>query len=256
MDITRLNSLHLEDINNETHPSAFFEGRDYTLLIYRFFKDDEDNLEVESYPFIFMDEKIYQYNRYEQKAILIEDFGKLYNILDLFVDKCMEKVYSHVEKIEILEESIHEDLSAIKNWVVYKKELVRMERILMQAMKIHQYFIAKTPKIKEDNHLFTGFEDIEEHLNRIHRVCGSNILKLDSIYSLYATLSNEKMNTTMYILTIISAIFLPLNLLVGFFGMNTEGMYFSGNANGTFYVTLVLIVLFIALYAYFMKFKK
>ncbi len=256
MDINILNALHLEDINNSAHPSAFFEGHGYKILIYRLFKSDIDSLEVVSYPFILIDGGIYAYDREKKSTSKIEDFTSFYNIIDTFVDQSMQKVESYVEKVEELEEKIHENLSAIQDWVVYKKELVRMERILAQAVKIHQYFITKTDTIKEDKHLFAGFEDIEEHLSRIYRVCGINIIKLDSIYSLYSTLSNEKMNTTMYILTIISAIFLPLNLLVGFFGMNTEGMFFSGNQSATLYVSAILIALFVGLYTYFIKFKR
>jgi Mg2+ and Co2+ transporter CorA len=63
------------------------------------------------------------------------------------------------------------------------------------------------------------------------------------------------MNSTIYTLTIISAIFLPLNLLVGFFGMNTQGMFLSENINGTFIITTLLFIMFIVLILYF-KFKK
>jgi hypothetical protein len=53
------------------------------------------------------------------------------------------------------------------------------------------------------------------------------------------------MNNNIYALTILSGIFLPLNLVVGFFGMNTEGLFFANNALGTFYVVTILGGLFI-----------
>jgi magnesium transporter len=51
------------------------------------------------------------------------------------------------------------------------------------------------------------------------------------------------MNRIIYILTIISAIFLPLNLVVGFFGMNTTSLPFTKHAGGTYNVVLIMIFL-------------
>jgi magnesium transporter len=49
------------------------------------------------------------------------------------------------------------------------------------------------------------------------------------------------MNRSIYILTIISVIFLPLNLVVGFFGMNTGGLPFQ-HAMGTMdaFISMIL----------------
>jgi len=69
--------------------------------------------------------------------------------------------------------------------------------------------------------------------------------KLDYLHSFYNAKSNEKMNRILYILTIISAVFLPLNLVVGFFGMNTSGLPFTQVPLGTFYAVSIMISLFI-----------
>ncbi|HFC03455.1 MAG TPA: hypothetical protein ENJ74_01155, partial [Nitratifractor salsuginis] len=54
---------------------------------------------------------------------------------------------------------------------------------------------------------------------------------------------DERMNRNMYWLTIISAIFLPLTLLTGFFGMNTGGLPFTEDPSGTAKVLLLSLVL-------------
>jgi magnesium transporter len=61
-----------------------------------------------------------------------------------------------------------------------------------------------------------------------------------------------------YILTIISAVFLPLNLLVGFFGMNTSGLPFtSPDQTGTLYaVSMMFSLIILILIAIFVWHKK
>jgi magnesium transporter len=49
------------------------------------------------------------------------------------------------------------------------------------------------------------------------------------------------MNNTIYTLTLLSAIFLPLNLIVGFFGMNTTSLPFTVGDGGTYSVITLLI---------------
>jgi len=69
--------------------------------------------------------------------------------------------------------------------------------------------------------------------------------KLDYLYSFYNAKSNDKMNRMIYLLTIISAVFLPLNLVVGFFGMNTSGLPFADGKFGTYNAIMIMVSLVI-----------
>lgn len=248
MQLSTLDKLHLEDIKNREHPSVFFNTQEYKILIYRLFNEDKDNLNVESHSYIIgKDEDIYSYIQSENRLIHIDSYKSFYNILDNLVDKVMVKMESHIKQIEELEETVYDNRDAIQTWFTLKKEMLRMERILSQAIKAHASFIESSASIKSTPELFTGFEDIEEHLNRVFRSCSANISKLDHIYSLYTTIVNDRMNKTIFSLTVISAIFLPINLIVGFFGMNTEGLFFAGNPNATILVTTIMISILISL---------
>jgi magnesium transporter len=242
-----INPLHLEDIQNPEHPSIFLETDDYNILIYRLFDDNINKLDVYSNSFLIYNENIYEYNKEKNEFIKYDDFDKLYKTVDNLVDKSMKKLKENIYKIEELEEIIYDEKPSMKEWFNLKKEMIRMERVLNQAVITHQYFMKKNIKINEDNNLLTGFEDIKEHLNRAYRNCQTSLLKLDNIYNIYNTISNEKMNSTIYILTIISAIFLPLNLVVGFFGMNTTDMFLNEYKNGTLIVSSLLIMISIIL---------
>ncbi|MCX6077646.1 MAG: hypothetical protein NTW78_12290 [Campylobacterales bacterium] len=248
MQLSFLEKPHQEDMYNGDHPSIFFQHENYKLLIYRLFSKNFNKLNVTSHAYVIDNgNNIFTFNRYEERFIKIDDYKSFYHILDTLVDKTMEEIENHVELIEELEESIYENKDAIKEWFTLKKEMVRMERLLSQAAKIHMEFIKSSDVIMHDNELLVGFEDIEEHLNRVFRFCVMNIDKLDNIYSLYTIIANESMRKTMLFLTIISAVFLPINIVVGFFGINTAGLYFSGNPHATDYVALIIISILTAL---------
>jgi len=65
--------------------------------------------------------------------------------------------------------------------------------------------------------------------------------KLDALKTFNITKNNEQMNQTIYILTLLSGVFLPLNLIVGFFGMNTTSLPFTVGEGGTYYVVTLLL---------------
>lgn len=100
-----------------------------------------------------------------------------------------------------------------------------------------------------ENFPLNHYADLHEHCERIVRTSTLQLSKLDYLYSFYNTRTNEKMNRLIFFLIIVSAIFLPLNLIVGFFGMNTSGLPFTGGSGGTLNViggllTLIVITTF------------
>jgi magnesium transporter len=64
------------------------------------------------------------------------------------------------------------------------------------------------------------------------------------------------MNKIMFVLTIISAIFLPLTLITGFFGMNTGGLPFTNDPDGTLKAIAVSIVFEIPFILWIYKLMK
>lgn len=253
MELEALNSLHIEDIKNENHPSAFFETEEYKVLIFRFFRENKSNIDVFSLSFLINNhQEIFYFNK-ETNLMTKLSPVEFYQFIDTIIDEGIEYLNSLIKRIEEMEESIFENADSIKNWFELKKQMTRIERILSHILKIEEQFFDKFNVFKKNNNLKAGFEDIDEHLNRALRTTQANSLKLDHIYNIRTALMNEKTNSVMYILTVISAIFLPLNLLVGFFGMNTDGLYFSGNPNGTIIVTTILGTTILLMSLFFMK---
>lgn len=71
------------------------------------------------------------------------------------------------------------------------------------------------------------------------------IYRLDGLYSLINSIKSERLNQNIYVLSIISTIVLPLNLIVGFFGMNTGGLFLQANPYGSLIVLGVIALVFV-----------
>lgn len=254
MTLEDITQVHQIDLKNSTHPSAFFEHNEYKLLIYRLFDDTKECVNVQTHHFIIT--KSGEIYKYDKDFITIPDTHSLYQQIDTIVNKSMQKVADMLSLIEQLEEDIYDTKDIIETWFELKKDMLRMERNLNQTLSIHKTFMKRADFVQNDKKLFMHFEDIEEHLSRMQRNCESNLLKLDGIYNLHTTLANEKMNQKIFALTILSAIFLPANLLVGFFGMNTKGLFFEENPNGTLIVTSIILSVFISIGLFFLIQRK
>ncbi len=253
MRLEELNHLHLEDIKNENHPSAFFETKEYKVLILRFFNGKKHKLDVFSLGFVI--DQNHNFFYFDKKNGILKKISlkEFYIFVDDMIDDGVTYLDQLIKKTEDLEESIFENPNTMKNWFELKKQIARIERLLIHILKIEEQFYKKMSILEDDPNLQAGFEDIDEHLNRALRASQATNLKLDHIFNLRNALVGEKTNRVIYLLTVISAVFLPLNLLVGFFGMNTGGLYLSEDPNGTMIVAGILSMLVLSMSLLFMK---
>jgi len=54
---------------------------------------------------------------------------------------------------------------------------------------------------------------------------------------------NEQTNRTLFVLTAVTVLALPINMVAGLFGMNVGGIPFAGRAHGFFFIAGTLIAL-------------
>jgi len=245
---SKINTLHKNDIMNEQHSSYFFTTDDYTLLITRFFDLQEDGLVGVSTPYIFFtDAQNYKFIRETKEFELLNSGHESVAIsIDTQLEKSEKLIMHYIDEIDKLEDDLYmRKLSPIflDLWFDLKKDITRMERMLERAYES----LKKYTRFYSENATFPDhqFANILEHIERYQRLSSLNSNKLDTLYNYYNSLKNDKMNNNIYALTVLSGIFLPLNLVVGFFGMNTENLFFSGNPEGTLNVVTLLIALFI-----------
>ena len=95
-------------------------------------------------------------------------------------------------------------------------------------------------------------------MERIRDMAQDAMDRLDHLYDFYRAKVDEKMNRNVYYLTLLSGLFLPLTLITGFFGMNTGGLLWTADPQGTWKVIGISIVLELLFFLpfYFLNRKK
>ncbi len=256
MEIKNIDSLHQADIKNDLHPSIFYSDNNYDLFILRLPNQKENKLEFINSSYIITDKEYGFYDKFNSKIIILKNIKEFYLHLDKSITSTIELVTNYYTKVSDLEESVYENKklnSFNSTWYSYKNDLIRINRVLYKAIEALDNMIYSYKK--EKDYLERNFADIHEHLQRAYRSVGLCLEKLDALYNFYQSKTNEQMNRIIYILTLLSGIFLPLNLIVGFFGMNTTNLPFTTEENGTSYVisSLIITTLIATLLTLFMK---
>ena len=225
------NKFLIDDILNSEHPSDFDYSNEFSLLILRLPFIKNEKVEVFSYVFLFQNEIVYIFNRKIKDFEKLGGFKEFYDYLNLRIDKILAKLNNFHFQIAKMEDTMYDGIiekSFTKKWLRLKKDLVLIERLIVHALIAYERFI-KYHKLN-DNY---AFKDLQEHLNRAFSFSRSGIEKLDYLYEFFQAKQDEKMNKIMFILTILSGIFLPLTLITGFFGMNTGGLPLVNSARNS-----------------------
>lgn len=249
--------LHLEDLQNDLHPSVFDENEGYDMLIVRLPRIDAD-LNVQSIGFVITDEESYLYDKAAKQLVLLESrFEGPHTYLDKLADALLKSFGTYQERIADMEEMLYADRKSehfMTNWLGLKRDILRIERIMTRAVETMQDLIERYES--DGGFPLNHYVDLHEHMDRITRSATLQLSKLDYLYNFHNARTNEKMNKMIYLLTIISAVFLPLNLVVGFFGMNTSGLPFTEGAAGTAGAVTVMLVLVVVTSLVVMLWRK
>jgi magnesium transporter len=253
-----LDPLHAEDLANKEHPSIFDENENYDLLIMRI-PVIETSLEMDSMGFIITPEKSYYYDKGNKKFHVFDDrFNGPHKAIDTMVDRLLKAFSKYKDLTADMEEFLYLDKTAnnfMTQWLDLKRDILRIERVMLRTSETMKELIEYYEGV--DDFPINNYVDLHEHLDRITRSAALQLSKLDYLYSFYNTRTNEKMNSLIFALTIISAVFLPLNLVVGFFGMNTSGLPFAEGGMGTLKaVALMGTLMIITSFVVYLSYKK
>jgi magnesium transporter len=174
-----------------------------------------------------------------------------YLIIDICLDHFHIQRENYEEKLDQLAENIEREKH--NNSLIVDAQNLKREIMLS---KRHAFAIKDVSNaiVRCDSELFADanehfFRDLHDHCLENHNAFAHLYDQAKMSIDLLLSLNSFRMNEIMKVLTIITTIFLPLNLITGLFGMNFDNMPLLRHEFG-FYMIIISIVLF-SLFSYF-----
>ncbi len=203
-------------------------------MILRLPKVEEEGVRVDSFGFVIAEGHVAVFDRKENRLESLGKLDALAHFLDRDIDTLVKEIQRYHFDIDLMEESLYSEKISeefMQEWLRYKKDVSLIHRVMFHATLAFELFVAFCKKQEVADIL--PFADILEHMGRVRDLAKSAMEKLDNLYDFYRAKVDERMNKNVYYLTIISGVFLPLTLITGFFGMNTGGLPWVEDPNGT-----------------------
>ena len=171
----------------------------------------------------------------------------LHQIIDSIVDDYLPVMDDFDERINELEDNIftlHRPSDKILEEILgLKRSVLRLRRISSKQLEVlyrmshGQFQLISGP-------VLPFFRDIYDHLLRVTDLAESYRDLISGSLEAYLSVVSNRLNEIMKVLTIFSAIMLPLTFITGFFGMNLPEI--TGIQSHTVYMLLWTMMIFVS----------
>ncbi|MGA0068653.1 MAG: magnesium/cobalt transporter CorA [Miltoncostaeaceae bacterium] len=167
----------------------------------------------------------------------------LYEIVDQMFDYCFPILDKIGFKLDTLEDAIFEgqsnelvrDISNVKQEIINYRKIIKPQRPTLRMLEraVQRY-------APDDLEIY--FDDIVDKNERIWDSLENYKEVADALEATNESVITHRLNAMLALLTIISAVILPLTLITGFYGMNIDGLPFAHNGVASFIMLLVVMV--------------
>jgi Mg2+ and Co2+ transporter CorA len=179
----------------------------------------------------------------------------IYMILDQFADLNVEAQVMIRDHIQNMSNTLNEtpakvninDLAHLRAQVENLISLVENQLYCISALN------ASDNEVLQDPHRKAYLEDLVSETEIMQRGVYRLENRVKDLYNDYQTVGNERVDKRLRLLTIVSAITLPLALLAGLLGMNVGGVPGITNPYGFIIVIILMVVIVLVESWYFLR---
>ena len=143
-------------------------------------------------------------------------------LLDQTIDTLLANREFTTELLSSWQEHLLEGEGWFDDWQALMRlqgQLRRLEVVAESQLDALEEWREQTPLALDDS-LSVRFNDLQEHVRRVYNHATVVQQDIDALVQIYFSANTHRTNKILKFLTVISALFLPLNLLAGIFGMN------------------------------------
>jgi Mg2+ and Co2+ transporter CorA len=269
----RIHDAHFSDSLNEAHPSFFDSADDYEMVIFRGLASQNDLTTFETRPTaIFLLDRLLVTVRPSDsisvalvKRRLLEltsripqrPVGLMHLILSAMIDRFMALREPLTRQIEEWQRDLLDPTHPFNDWMAllgHRNRLGKLEVICDEHQDAVMAWREDTT-VQIDDHLAVRINDILEHIRRVSSTAEHLQSQIESLVQIHFSAVAHRSSEVMRVLTVVTAIFLPLTLVAGVFGMNFK-LFPPGDHPLSFAVAVgFMTALGTALFVYFKRRK-
>jgi len=180
----------------------------------------------------------------------------LHQILDQIVDYYSPVLDDFDERIDRLEDDIF-TLKSPSNVILaeimdLKRGVLRLRRISSKQMDV-LYRMSRGEYSLIDQPMLPFFRDVHDHLVRVTDLAENYRDLISGALEAYLSVVSNRLNEIMKVLTIFSAVMLPLTFIAGVYGMNFENMPELHSRYGYYAVWGIMVVVAVGMLSFFWK---
>ncbi|MDP2505784.1 MULTISPECIES: magnesium transporter CorA family protein [unclassified Oceanobacter] len=266
-------ALAIEDAQRDRHPPKYEAFEDHVFILYRGIAhfDSELHYQPQSVAFFISERLLISYHPLPTESInlLMTGHGGIHlqrcpaqlalRIMHTSAGMYLEHVLAFEDQLSDLEDALYEQGTdaLMRQLMGYRSRLVKLRRVfnyhqsITDELKTSDLALFTQPDLELDhtlNDLHDRFERLASLVAMFYDICGDLI---DG----YLAVASHQLNNTMRVLTVITAIFIPLGFLAGLYGMNFDYIPELKVANGYFILLGVMATLAVGLLVWFRKLR-
>jgi magnesium transporter len=264
-----IHPLTLEDIMNPQSRIKVEQFPNYTFIVFRGLHFDMQNITAKNFNFIIVKNTLITIvidhrntiadiiNAWEKNQALLAKGIEfiIHKIFDLETDHMLPIVYRIEDQAADFESQVyhkHRKLD-IASVFIMRSNLQQIKKVINQHIELLN--ILESSKIISNSESDVFFRDVKDHSMRILEIAETVRETISSALEVHLTISSQKSNEIMTILTMMTAILLPMSLITGLYGMNFRYIPLLESQSG-FYISLIMMFSIGFFMAVYFKIKK
>ncbi|MET0357142.1 MAG: magnesium transporter CorA family protein [Cellvibrio sp.] len=234
--------LAIEDVQRFRHPPKTETFEDHTLILYRGLSEFKKDLTFKQMTIaLFAGDRclischqrpsrgVTHYWEHAHHENLLVSPGLLASKIMRFSVGCyLDSILEFEPFLNEIEDSMQDKPSdeIMRELIAYKSRLRKLKRIFSYHERLVTNLLKDIPQrlIDEDGDIEHGLQDLFERCERLNSLCTMYFEICGDLINGYLSISSHQLNNTMKVLTVITAIFVPLTFIVGVYGMNFDNM--------------------------------
>jgi magnesium transporter len=264
--------LAVQDAQRQRHPPKYEDFDHNTLVIYRGIESFDQDINIKHVQVAFFIGTNFLISRRSGASIGVEKLWQSAEDLQrylpqpaiLFTRIVNHSLGTYISRMLDLEEAISamEDEmlerptdNLMQRFVSYRSRLRKLNRVFSYHEKIFAQILRESTSVLDmsDQAIYHSMQDVYDKCERLDSLGILFYEQCGDLVEGYLSLTSHQLNKTMQFLTVITAIFVPLGLLSGIYGMNFEHMPELHSRYGYFVLLGVMATVAVSLLLFFRR---